>query len=133
MHGDRAERDFDEHLAKKAKKKEELEGRRMVAIGIDEEALRCLFKPDHWARFSVDLPEDARFVSAHFDLACNCFMVMFEHPDFDLVPTGSCVKVLNPWSGAMIYAEHKKDRDVLLCPKCGLNPTKCDGCGHERP
>lgn len=54
-------------------------------------------------KIESDLPESAKFITAHLSKTENVFYFLFEHESFDYVKPGEIIPVLNPPS---IHIKH---------------------------
>lgn len=91
--------------------------RRVIAISVDPRQLLALIVEGHrmesWTEVQFDgVPDDAILVGHGHSLLSNCFILVVQHPSFDVVPEGH----QPPCMTGTLIARKRKPIDRLVLP-----------------
>lgn len=66
-----------------------MNGLRLAAVRVSAELMHEFFSPHapgQWVRCDSGIPRDAEYVRSYYDNYGNCFVFVYTHPSFPLVP-----------------------------------------------
>jgi hypothetical protein len=81
--------------------------RRYQIFPISYQVLVDLFSGEGLRVIRSDLPEDAKFIDAHFDVQRRAFCAVYEHEDFPITPEGYVL----PFADIKCWVERIENQD----------------------
>lgn len=72
-------------------------GLRLGAVRVSAALMHHLIvagRPGEWVRIEKGLPPDAEYTRSYYDNLENCFVFVYQHPNFPLTPPGCRVQPL---------------------------------------
>ncbi len=81
--------------------------RNYLMFFIPSQVMIDIFSGEGLRVIKTDLPENANFIDAHYDMQRRGFLAVYEHESFPNVPEGNVI----PMADIQAYVEHIEDGD----------------------